>query len=161
MNENSDALNHVSHLVDQLADNDAVVRETSRKQLIQLGTHDVTGALVLALIDPQTHVRGHRGQTLFFVFCNATSSSAMPRLSVALPSRSRSILRVRLPMPSGRDNPNRGAKSRSVAAVYRRASRAATVRAIWPLPRPEKRSVDTASCWATVPSTVSTFKPAS
>ncbi len=64
MNEKTDVLIQVRQLVDQLADEDAVVREKSREQLIQLGGHDVTRAVVMALIDPRTHVRWEAAKVL-------------------------------------------------------------------------------------------------
>ena len=64
MNEKTDVLSHVSQLIGKLADGDAVVREKSREQLIQLGGHDVTRAVVMALIDPRTHVRWEAAKTL-------------------------------------------------------------------------------------------------
>jgi hypothetical protein len=64
MSENSEALDQISQLVDKLADEDAVVREKAREALIQIGTYDVTRALVLALIDPTTHVRWEAAKVL-------------------------------------------------------------------------------------------------
>ena len=64
MNEKVEAATETSRLVKQLADVDAVVREKAREQLIQLGTPDVTRALLQAVIDPRTHVRWEAAKTL-------------------------------------------------------------------------------------------------
>ena len=64
MNEKTDALSQLSRLTGQLADQDAVVREQPREELIQIGGHDVTRALVTALIDPRTHVRWEAAKSL-------------------------------------------------------------------------------------------------
>lgn len=54
----------ITRLTRQLADENAVVREQSRNELIQLGGHDVTRALVTALIDPRTQVRWEAAKAL-------------------------------------------------------------------------------------------------
>ena len=54
----------IRRLTGQLADEDGVVREQSRNELIQRGGHDVTRALVTALIDPRTHVRWEAAKAL-------------------------------------------------------------------------------------------------
>jgi HEAT repeat protein len=64
MSDNNEAFDQISQLVEKLADESAVVREKSRESPIQIGTYDVTRALVLALIDPTTHVRWEAAKAL-------------------------------------------------------------------------------------------------
>jgi hypothetical protein len=71
------------------------------------------------------------GQTLFFVFRAIRDSSVRRSFpSCELFAMSRSTRRVRLLTLSGRPNPKGPASSRSVAVVRRRASHAATARAM-------------------------------
>jgi len=51
-------------LVAQLSDDEASMREKSREQLVQLGNHEVTRELVLALIDPRMQVRWEAAKAL-------------------------------------------------------------------------------------------------
>ncbi len=64
MNTGEPEPNRISRLIDQFASDEPVLRESSREELIELGGTDVTRALVLALIDPQTHVRWEAAKTL-------------------------------------------------------------------------------------------------
>ncbi len=54
----------IRRLTGQLADEDGVVRERSRNELIEFGGHDVTRALVTTLIDPRTHIRWEAAKAL-------------------------------------------------------------------------------------------------
>ena len=64
MSKNTETSNDLSKLVQQLADDDAAIREKSRKDLVQLGDASVTRALVVALLDPRTHFRWEAAKAL-------------------------------------------------------------------------------------------------
>lgn len=64
MNERTSELNQICRWVERFADNDGVVREKSRHELVRLGGPDVTRAVVTALIDPRTHVRWEAAKAL-------------------------------------------------------------------------------------------------
>ncbi|MCA9223450.1 MAG: HEAT repeat domain-containing protein [Planctomycetales bacterium] len=80
MNETIEAATETSQLVRQLADADAVVREKARNQLIQLGTSDVTRALLQAVIDPRPHVRWEAAKALQAVADPVAASALMHAL---------------------------------------------------------------------------------
>lgn len=80
MNEKMDAAAETSKLVGQLAEPDAVVREKARKQLVELGSPDVTPALLQAVIDPRTHVRWEAAKTLQAIADPVAASSLMHAL---------------------------------------------------------------------------------
>jgi hypothetical protein len=54
----------IKRLTGQLGDENPAVREQSRSELIEAGGHDVTRALLTALIDPRTQVRWEAAKAL-------------------------------------------------------------------------------------------------
>jgi HEAT repeat protein len=64
MKKNAELSNKISELVQALAAGDAVVREQSRTELVQLGGPDVTRELVTALIDPRRQIRWEAAKAL-------------------------------------------------------------------------------------------------
>lgn len=70
----------IKRLTEQLGDEDAVVRQQSRHDLIDLGGHDVTRAMIPALIDTRTQVRWEAAKTLLAI----ADTVAAPALMNAL-----------------------------------------------------------------------------
>ena len=67
----------IKRLTGLLADEDGVVREKSRNELIQLGGHDVACAIVTTLIDHRSHVRWEAAKTLQVIADPVAASSLM------------------------------------------------------------------------------------
>jgi hypothetical protein len=56
--------NRLGELIEQLADENPVTRQSARDELVRLDGHDVTRALVAELIDPRAHVRWEAAKAL-------------------------------------------------------------------------------------------------
>ncbi len=80
MTERIEPSDQIAQWVNQLAADDPVVREKSRKQLVQLGGHDVTRALVQALIDPRMHIRWEAAKALHVIADPVTATALMHAL---------------------------------------------------------------------------------
>jgi hypothetical protein len=61
---NTHEANRVEELIEQLADENPVTRQSAREELVRLGGPEVTRALVAELIDPRTHVRWEAAKAL-------------------------------------------------------------------------------------------------
>jgi HEAT repeat protein len=64
MDESAARQRKIEQLVGQLSNDDAIARQGSREELIELGGPDVTRALVAALIDPRMQVRWEAAKAL-------------------------------------------------------------------------------------------------
>jgi hypothetical protein len=67
----------IARLARLLADEDGVVREQARNELIQLGGHDVACAMVATLIDHRAHVRWEAAKTLQVIADPVAAASLM------------------------------------------------------------------------------------
>jgi len=77
MNEQGEVSNEIHRLIEELGDKAPVVREKSREKLIQLGGHNVTRALVIALLDPRTQVRWEAAKSLQAIADPVTAPALM------------------------------------------------------------------------------------